>query len=94
MRKESYFYEIISQKGDSRIYGDTPYSGRVRDLLLLYENLSSMERLEFQEALRSLLKSGSPVLVEIALAICTGFIDLGLKKEQQYKTLQKKIISG
>lgn len=94
MRRESYFYNIISQKGDPKIYGETAYSSRVKDLLILYENLSSMEKLEFQEALRTLLKSGNQVLIEIALAVCTGFMDAGLKKEQQYRTLQKRIING
>ena len=92
MRKEPYFYDLICRKADGRIYGNLSYGARIWDLLNLYEGLSSMEKLEFQEAIRNLLKTGDSRLVEIALAVCTGFIETGAKKEKLYRELQSKIL--
>lgn len=94
MRNEPYFYELIRQKSEPRIYGETPYGDRVGDIINLYEQLSSMEKLEFQAAIKNLLKSGNQILVEIALVICTNFIDRGFDKEQQYKAIQRRLLNN
>lgn len=94
MRREPYFYELIRAKKDQKVYGDTPYEDRIKDFLLIYEQLSSMEKLEFKEAIRKILKSGDQVLIEIAIAICSTFIDTGFNKQQQFIALQSKMLQG
>jgi hypothetical protein len=82
MNDNKYFYNFIleNEKRNKKHQGYSEYGSRIIDILDLYFSLNSNEeKREFKKAIEYMLTSGKQDEIELAVAICTGFIDFRFK---------------
>lgn len=82
MKDSKYFYTYIleNEKRNKKHQGYSEYGSRIIDVLDLYFSLNnSEEKAEFKKAIEYMLTSNKQEEIELAIAICTGFIDFRFK---------------
>lgn len=82
MKDSKYFYDYIleNEKRNKKHQGYSEYGSRIIDVLDLYHSLNnSNEKTEFKKAIEYMLTSNKQEEIELAVTICTGFIDFRFK---------------